>query len=105
MQVEETYLHVSSDYRFPNREKWLPSPKEEGVQVGSLPIMVRSKRCNLHPGHIAGDRQLYPTTSTEDSEMWNDLLRTERRRPSRPWRLLHHQRYRKSPNFYRGPCT
>ena len=53
----------------------VPSPKEEGVQVGSMPIMVRSKRCNLHPAHIAGDRQLYPTTSAEDAAMWDDLLR------------------------------
>ena len=60
------------------------SPKEEAVQVGSMPIMVRSKRCNLHAGHIAGDRQLYPTTSTEDSALWDDLLRKKGEDPLDP---------------------
>ncbi|MEC7178948.1 MAG: DNA-directed RNA polymerase subunit B'', partial [Candidatus Thermoplasmatota archaeon] len=62
----------------------IPSPKEESVQVGSMPIMVRSKRCNLHPAHIAGDRQLYPTTSSEDSDLWKDLLKTKGEDPLDP---------------------
>ncbi|MBK70831.1 MAG: DNA-directed RNA polymerase subunit B [Euryarchaeota archaeon] len=62
----------------------IPSPKEEGVQVGSMPIMVRSKRCNLHPAHIAGDRQLYPTTSNEDSDLWKELLKTKGEDPLDP---------------------
>ena len=62
----------------------IPSPKEEGVQVGSMPIMVRSKRCNLHPAHIAGDRQLYPTTSNEDSDLWKQLLKTKGEDPLDP---------------------
>ncbi|DAC31574.1 MAG TPA: DNA-directed RNA polymerase subunit B'', partial [Candidatus Poseidoniaceae archaeon] len=62
----------------------IPSPKEEGVQVGSMPIMVRSKRCNLHPAHIAGDRQLYPTTSAEDSDLWKELLKRKGEDPLDP---------------------
>ncbi len=62
----------------------IPSPKEEGVQVGNMPIMVRSKRCNLHPAHIAGDRQLYPTTSNEDSDLWKDLLKSKGEDPLDP---------------------
>ena len=62
----------------------IPSPKEEGVQVGSMPIMVRSKRCNLHPAHIAGDRQLYPTTSNEDSDLWKELLKKKGEDPLDP---------------------
>ena len=62
----------------------IPSPKEESVQVGSMPIMVRSKRCNLHPAHIAGDRQLYPTTSSEDADLWKDLLKTKGEDPLDP---------------------
>ena len=62
-----TYMSpVTIDFQI--ERNGVPSPKEEAVQVGSLPIMVRSKRCNLHPGHIAGDRHLHPTTSAEDSE-------------------------------------
>ena len=49
-----------------------------------MPIMVRSKRCNLHPAHIAGDRQLYPTTSNEDSDLWKDLLKTKGEDPLDP---------------------
>ena len=62
----------------------IPSPKEEGVQVGSMPIMVRSKRCNLHPAHIAGDRQLYPTTSAEDSDSWKQMLKKKGEDPLDP---------------------
>ena len=62
----------------------IPSPKEEGVQVGSMPIMVRSKRCNLHPAHIAGDRQLYPTTSAEDSDSWKEMLKKKGEDPLDP---------------------
>ena len=62
----------------------IPSPKEEGVQVGSMPIMVRSKRCNLHPAHIAGDRQLYPTTSNEDADLWKQLLKRKGEDPLDP---------------------
>ncbi len=62
----------------------IPSPKEEGVQVGSMPIMVRSKRCNLHPAHIAGDKQLYPTTSNEDSDLWKQLLKNKGEDPLDP---------------------
>ena len=62
----------------------IPSPKEESVQVGSMPIMVRSKRCNLHPAHIAGDKQLYPTTSAEDAEMWKNLLKNKGEDPLDP---------------------
>ncbi|MBL6896011.1 MAG: DNA-directed RNA polymerase subunit B [Candidatus Poseidoniaceae archaeon] len=62
----------------------IPSPIEEGVQVGSMPIMVRSKRCNLHPTHIAGDRQLYPTTSAEDSDSWKEMLKKKGEDPLDP---------------------
>ena len=62
----------------------VPSPVESGVQVGSMPIMVRSSRCNLHAKHIAGERQLYPTTSTEDSALWDDLLRKRGEDPLDP---------------------
>ena len=62
----------------------IPSPKEESVQVGSMPIMVRSKRCNLHPAHIAGDRQLYPTTSGEDADLWKELLKKKGEDPLDP---------------------
>ena len=50
------------------------SQPEKGVQVGNMPIMVRSRRCNLHSNHIAGDRVLHPTTSDEDKKMWEELL-------------------------------
>ena len=62
----------------------VPSPVEAGVQVGSMPIMVRSTRCNLHAKHIAGERQLYPTTSAEDAAMWDDLLRKRGEDPLDP---------------------
>jgi len=62
----------------------IPSPMEESVQVGSMPIMVRSKRCNLHPAHIAGDKQLYPTTSAEDADLWKQLLKKKGEDPLDP---------------------
>ena len=62
----------------------VPSPVEAGVQVGSMPIMVRSTRCNLHAKHIAGERQLEPTRSTEDAALWDDLLRKRGEDPLDP---------------------
>ena len=62
----------------------IPSPLEESVQVGSMPIMIRSRRCNLHPEHIISDRVLDPTTSSEDAEMWKDLLRKKGEDPLDP---------------------
>jgi DNA-directed RNA polymerase subunit B len=62
----------------------IPSPLEESVQVGSMPIMIRSRRCNLHPEHIINDRVLDPTTSSEDAEMWKDLLRKKGEDPLDP---------------------
>ena len=47
----------------------VPTQPEKGVQVGNMPIMVRSRRCNLHSNHIAGDRVLHPTTSEEDRKL------------------------------------
>ena len=39
----------------------LPQPiVEEKVQIGSVPIMVRSRRCNLNPAHIDPNRNLSP---------------------------------------------
>ena len=61
-----------------------PGLTEKGVQVGSMPIMVRSKRCNLHPSHIAGDRQLHPTTSEEDRKVLDGLLRKKGEDPLDP---------------------
>ncbi|MEC7098244.1 MAG: DNA-directed RNA polymerase subunit B'', partial [Candidatus Thermoplasmatota archaeon] len=55
----------------------VPGNPEKAVQVGNMPIMVRSKRCNLHPNHIAGDRVLAPTTSHDDMDAWHGLLRTK----------------------------
>ena len=49
---------------------------EEGVQVGSIPIMVRSQRCHLHPSHIADGRTLEPSKSSEDSALLAELLRS-----------------------------
>ena len=62
----------------------VPSPVEAGVQVGSMPFMVRSSRCNLHAKHIAGERQLEPTRSTEDAALWDDLLRKRGEDPLDP---------------------
>ena len=62
----------------------VPSPIEESVQVGSMPIMIRSRRCNLHPEHIIDDRVLDPTNSSEDAELWKDLLRKKGEDPLDP---------------------
>ena len=56
---------------------------EEGVQVGAIPIMVRSKRCHLHPSHI-GDRPLEPTKSPDDAELLANLLRGKGEDPLDP---------------------
>ena len=62
----------------------VPGNPEKAVQVGNMPIMVRSKRCNLHPNHIAGDRVLAPTTSNDDMDAWHGLLRTKGEDPLDP---------------------
>ena len=62
----------------------VPGNPEKGVQVGNMPIMVRSKRCNLHPNHIAGDRMLSPTTSKDDMGAWHALLRQRGEDPLDP---------------------
>ena len=62
----------------------VPSPTEKAVQVGSMPIMVRSGRCNLHPHHVAEDRVLHPTTSKEDQETWHKLLKKNGEDPLDP---------------------
>ena len=62
----------------------VPSPTEKGVQVGSMPIMVRSQRCNLHPNHVADDRVLHPTTSRDDEETWHKLLKRNGEDPLDP---------------------
>ena len=62
----------------------VPGNPEKAVQVGNMPIMVRSKRCNLHPNHIAGDRVLAPTTSHDDMDAWHGLLRTKGEDPLYP---------------------
>ncbi|RZD38048.1 MAG: hypothetical protein CXT71_07245, partial [Methanobacteriota archaeon] len=62
----------------------VPSQPEKGVQVGNMPIMVRSRRCNLHSNHVAGDRVLHPTSSGEDHKLWEDLLREKGEDPLDP---------------------
>ena len=62
----------------------VPSPTEKAVQVGSMPIMVRSGRCNLHPHHVAEDRVLHPTTYKEDQETWHKLLKKNGEDPLDP---------------------
>ncbi|DAC53695.1 MAG TPA: DNA-directed RNA polymerase subunit B'', partial [Candidatus Poseidoniaceae archaeon] len=57
---------------------------EEGVQVGAIPIMVRSRRCHLHPSHIADGRSLEPTKSPEDAALLADLLRDKGEDPLDP---------------------
>jgi DNA-directed RNA polymerase subunit B len=53
----------------------LPQPIiEDKVQIGSVPIMVRSRRCNLHPAHIDANRNLSPEQSEEDKEHYHHLL-------------------------------
>ena len=42
----------------------LPQPiVEEKVQIGNVPIMVRSRLCNLNPAHIDANRNLSPNQS------------------------------------------
>jgi DNA-directed RNA polymerase subunit B len=62
----------------------VPSPPEKGVTVGNLPIMVRSRRCNLHPNHLAGDRVLNPNVSEDDRDMAYDLWRKNGEDPLDP---------------------
>ena len=57
---------------------------EEGVQVGSIPIMVRSQRCHLHPSHIADGRTLEPSKSSEDAALLAELLRSRGEDPLDP---------------------
>ena len=78
-----TYMSpVSIDFQI--YRSGIPSPLEESVQVGSMPIMIRSRRCNLHPEHIINDRVLDPTTSSEDADLWKDLLRKKGEDPLDP---------------------
>ena len=62
----------------------VPSPPEKSVTVGNLPIMVRSRRCNLHPNHLAGDRVLNPNVSEEDRKMAFKLWRRNGEDPLDP---------------------
>ena len=57
---------------------------EDGVQVGAIPIMVRSRRCHLHPSHIADGRALEPSKSPEDAALLADLLRNKGEDPLDP---------------------
>ena len=62
-----------------------PTPiKEESVQIGSLPIMVRSERCNLNPGHVDPNRILKPESSEEDKEVYMSLLKKKGEDPYDP---------------------
>ena len=63
----------------------LPAPiEEERVQVGNLPIMVRSERCNLHSSHIDPNRNLSPEMSEEDREHYMHLLKQKGEDPYDP---------------------
>ncbi len=63
----------------------LPAPViEDRVQVGNLPIMVRSRRCNLHPAHIDPNRTLAPEQSEEDREHYLRLLEGKGEDPHDP---------------------
>lgn len=62
----------------------VPSQPEKGVQIGNMPIMVRSRRCNLNPNHLAGDRVLHPNTSEEDRKLVDKLLRQRGEDPLDP---------------------
>jgi len=62
----------------------VPSQPEKGVQIGNMPIMVRSRRCNLNPNHLAGDRVLHPNTSEEDRKLVDALLRKRGEDPLDP---------------------
>ncbi|MGB2268398.1 MAG: DNA-directed RNA polymerase subunit B'', partial [Candidatus Poseidoniaceae archaeon] len=57
---------------------------EEDVQVGAIPIMVRSRRCHLHPSHIADGRALEPTKSPEDAALLANHLRDKGEDPLDP---------------------
>ena len=57
---------------------------EDGVQVGAIPIMVPSRRCHLHPSHIADGRTLEPSKSPEDSALLANLLREKGEDPLDP---------------------
>ena len=63
----------------------LPQPiVEEKVQIGSVPIMVRSRRCNLNPAHIDANRNLSPNQSEEDKEHYHRLLEGKGEDPHDP---------------------
>ena len=63
----------------------LPQPiVEDKVQIGSVPIMVRSRRCNLNPAHIDSNRNLSPHQSDEDMEHFNRLLEGKGEDPHDP---------------------
>ena len=63
----------------------LPQPiVEEKVQIGSVPIMVRSRRCNLNPSHIDSNRNLSPSQSEEDKEHYHHLLEGKGEDPHDP---------------------
>jgi len=63
----------------------LPQPIiEDKVQIGSVPIMIRSRRCNLHPAHIDANRNLSPETSEEDKEHYHGLLQGKGEDPCDP---------------------
>ena len=63
----------------------LPQPiVEDKVQVGSVPIMVRSRRCNLNPAHIDPNRNLSPKDSKEDKEHYQTLLQGKGEDPYDP---------------------
>ena len=53
----------------------LPQPIiEEKVQVGNIPIMVKSRRCNLNPAHVDPNRKLNPNQVKEDEQHYRRLL-------------------------------
>jgi DNA-directed RNA polymerase subunit B len=62
----------------------IPQNPEKGVQVGSLPIMTRSARCNLHPNHLVKDGVLNPSHSEEDRKIAHDLWRKRGEDPLDP---------------------
>jgi len=62
----------------------IPNNPEKGVQVGSLPIMTRSARCNLHPNHLVNDRVLNPAHSEEDMKITHDMWRKKGEDPLDP---------------------
>ena len=63
----------------------LPQPiVEDKVQIGSVPIMIRSRRCNLNPAHIDPNRNLSPEQSEEDKEHYQTLLQGKGEDPYDP---------------------